>query len=478
MVVAACNGPVGDIRGATPVGYAQPILNPLTDETADPATIVDLSETPEEFEGQLLEVSGTYYQRQVVVCSTRPQLSPASWSLSDGEARIPAGGMDTFLQSLPSGRIDIVVVGRWLRWQGPVGCGRQAQVTEVWYLDVIDVISPNPITIAAFDPDAEAVTLEIDPPIQPPDPADGYPAPDETADTDPSIELTPIISVTMVVEPPESTGTPVLLPTPSATTIAQVNPTAMPTATLSETPAATPSSTATTDPNVSPTATSTSGDDPVTVDQEELPPGSIETAQLGTNEIHRWPFVITSTAVITVNIGSEIPLDASIAIRDPSGNIVAQQNNAQDGAPEILAAVPLTEVGTYDILIASENDVSGYYAILVLDQNSYTFVFNGTIGLGQTQSTNIRENNDHFWQFFGTAGETVTIRVTPTDTSNLFLRLFGPSGTIIIDFHNETAEGEVEEILNFILPDTGIYSLLIGEFSFGPSTYSITLTGG
>jgi hypothetical protein len=285
------------------------------------------------------------------------------------------------------------------------------------------------------------------------------------------------------------------LPTPSATTAGQSDPTATPTlanqttatATATNTnggiptatsAAGTPSATATTIPNASPNPTSTGGNGAITVDQEDLAPGSIESALLGDNEIHRWPFVITSTAVITVNIASEIALDAVITIRSPSGNIIAEQNKAQDGAPEILAAVPLTELGTYDILISSENDVSGYYAILVLDQDSYTFVFNGTLTIGQSQSTIMRETNDHFWQFYGTAGDIVTIRVTPSDNSDLFIRLFGPNDTLLVDFHDETSAGEIEEIISFTLPDTGIYSILIGEFSFGESAYSIALTGG
>jgi hypothetical protein len=463
------------LRGATPVGYLRPILNPLTEETAESVTISDLLESPEDYEGKILQVSGTYYQRQVVVCSSRSQLSPARWALSDSVQRIPAGGMADQLQSLPSGRIDIGVIGRWLRWQGPVGCGRQAQVTEVWYLDVLEVISPNPITIAAVGPQSGSETLEISPPIQPPDSTGGYPGPDEIGE--PSITLTPIISDTTPTELP---ATPVLLPSPSVTTAAEINPTpstavtAAPTSTSS---AATP--TVTTTPNATPDSDS----DEVTVDQIDLAHGSIETGELGLNEIHRWPFVITTTAVITINVASEIPLDADITIEDPSGNVIAKQNNAQDGAPEVLTDVSLTEPGTYNILISSENDTPGYYAILVLDalnKDYYTFVFNGTMEIGQSESTNILPNNDQFWQFIGTAGVQVTIRLTPNDSSDLFLRLYDVTGSLIegLELHNETEAGEVEEILSYTLPDTGFYSILVGEWLFGSASYSISISNG
>jgi hypothetical protein len=90
----------------------------------------------------------------------------------------------------------------------------------------------------------------------------------------------------------------------------------------------------------------------------------------------------------------------------------------------------------------------------------------------------MQEDNDHFWHVYGTAGETVTIRVTPSDSSDLFIRLFGPNDTLLVDFHDETGDGEVEEILSFTLPETGIYSILVGEFNFGRSDYSIELISG
>jgi hypothetical protein len=344
---------------------------------------------------------------------------------------------------------------------------------------VEQVVSPNPITIAAVGSDEGGVTVQPEPSE---DTSGGYPGLEETAESDePQISATEIVSGTDFPELPEPAGTPVLQqPTPSPTINSGGNVTATPTVTISNgggnaTPTVTPSAASPT-----PTATSTGGE-PVTVDQEDLPPGSIETAELGANEIHRWPFVITSTAVITINVASEIDLDIEITILDPSGAVVAQQNNAQGGSPEVLTAVSLSELGTYDILVTSENGETGFYAILVLDvldDDYYTFVFNNTLEVGQSETTTARPNNDHFWFFFGTAGEQVTIRVSPTDISDLFIRLFGPDDSLLVDFHNETGEGEVEELLSFTLTETGFYSLLLGELNFGASSYTISLISG
>ncbi len=499
FLAAACSSSNGELRGATPVGLNLPVANPLIDVEAETVTIEELAESPEEFDGMLLQVSGTYFSRPVVVCSTRPQLSPARWALSDGEVRIPASGLDARLEELPSGQIELTVFGRLLRWQGPVGCGRQAEVTEVWYLEVVEVISPNPITVAAVGTAEGGVSIEL----EPPETSGGYPGPGGTGESEgPQVSATGVVSGTNGSESPQPIGTPALAtpsPTsessstggypgpgsaasPSPTTAVATGPNT-PTITTSPggtnvTPTPTPGGPTT---SGSPAPTVTSGGnsgEPVTVDQETLPPDSIETAELMTNEMHRWPFVITSTTVITVNIATQLDLDAGIAIRDPSGNIVAQQNKSQDNSPEIMVAIPLNETGTYDILITNENNASGHYAILVLNDESYTFVFNGTLDKGQSESAELRENNDHFWNFFGTAGETITIRVTPADDSNLFIRMFGADATLVVDFHDETGSGEVEELLSFTLPDTGFYSILVGELNFGASNYMIALMNG
>ncbi|MFZ0543861.1 MAG: PPC domain-containing protein [Candidatus Promineifilaceae bacterium] len=499
VTAAACSGPGGDLRGATPAGYIRPAANPVAGETAELISIADLIETPEAYEDQVIEISGLYYQRQVVVCSTRPQYSPARWALSDGEQRVPIGALDDNLENLPSGQIEIAVIGRWLRWQGPVGCGRQAKVTEVWYLDVLEIVSPNPITIAAAGSGTGSTSIEIQPSIQPPILDGGYPGP-ETESEEPqggTITATLTISGTQPAGGvPGSAGTPILPPTPTTAnegtvgtatpTLPGVTPTPTTTTNNNATSTATsttstPSPTTTTNGSPAPTATATSGSGPTIVEQDELPSGSLETALLGPNEVHSWPFVITDTAIITVSIASEFDLDAVIMIQDPSGNIVAQQNDAQDGAPEILTEVPLGDPGTYNILITGENDSTGYYAILVtdgLDEDYYTFVFNGTIAIGDSRSVNERPNNDHFWHFYGEAGTIITIRVTPSDNADLFIRLFGPNDTLPVDFHNESSAGEAEEILSFSLPDTGFYSILVGELSFGAATYTISLTSG
>jgi hypothetical protein len=206
--------------------------------------------------------------------------------------------------------------------------------------------------------------------------------------------------------------------------------------------------------------------------------GSLETGLLEANEIHSWPFVVTTTTVITINVASAIELDVGITVRDSAGNTIAEQNSAQNGQAEILAGVLLPVADTYQILITAPPDTAGNYAILVNDDNSYTFVFQGTLNYGDSAGGTLLPMNDHFWNFDGTAGDEIVITTTPSDGSaDLFLRFFGADGVSLIRFHDEGQTGETE-ILTFTLPATGFYSLLVGEIEANAASYTIELALG
>jgi hypothetical protein len=205
---------------------------------------------------------------------------------------------------------------------------------------------------------------------------------------------------------------------------------------------------------------------------------SIETGRLAHNEIHRWTHEITSTTQLTVSLASDHLLDLSVSIVDADGRVIAQQNAAINGEPEILSGVTLMDPGIYDILVSSPSGDPGDYAILISDSESYPYIFQGTLRIGDIGDAVIASGSDHFWHFTGAAGQAISISVVPTGDADLFLNLFGTDGVTLIRFHDETVSGEPEQIIGYVLPDTGIYSLRIGEFNFGSGEYEIFLTEG
>lgn len=143
-----------------------------------------------------------------------------------------------------------------------------------------------------------------------------------------------------------------------------------------------------------------------------------------------------------------------------------------------MGGVTLIDPGIYDILVSSPTGEPGYYAILISDDESYPYFFQGTLLIDDIGNAVIARDSDHFWHFTGTAGQAISISVVPAGDSDLFLNLFGTDGVSLIRFHDETASGEPEQIIGYVLPDTGIYSLRIGELNFGSAEYEIFLTDG
>jgi hypothetical protein len=447
----------------------------------EPVTIADLTARPADFEGRYLSVSGRFRPAPVVVCETKRMRSPATWGMSEGEQAIAAAG--------PGGRIPVFrdeqpalsVTGYWRVWYGATGCGRQAPVGEVWYLDVDRLLSPNPVALV---PTAAAAGTTVG-------------LPDGTATSDgaePELTLTAVSTITIspplppeAITPPAGAATVDAYPAPGATTTSAPG---SPSVTAASTPSprasngtattATPSGTVTVPANVTsvPGATATTGaaGTPNIEDQIDLLPGSLETGFLVSNQIDRWPIVITATTAITVNLAAELGLDVAFQVRDSGGNILAEQDGGADGQPEFLEDITLPVAGAYELLVSSPNNGTGAYAILINSTESYSFRFQGTVSYGDTRDSEILAFNDHLWHFSGTAGVTITVAVTPAGNANMFMRLFGPDALILVDFHNETGAGEMET-LTFTLPESGFYSLVIGEFDYRAADYQISLTG-
>jgi hypothetical protein len=500
LLLISCQSNAGLLTGSSALGSVSSAEG-VVPQPAISVEIQELLDNPDRYEGAYLEVEGEYSQLEDTECDTKLQGSPAGWALrnSEGKKIFAAGAADLLQQAKLTGLI-LNVRGRWLRWQGPIGCGRDAETKAILYLDVSHFSSPNPIGRVDASPATEQSAQEGDEAISPVQsetgelPLEENPERGENSSTTPGaptsvneevsttepITVRPITPTQLVTtvrfEPTESSTLEVapertVSPVPIGATDAAVNTPEQAT----NTPAPSNSTTAaipTSESDVMSSATSRSLS---FSDEETLETGSLETAMLNSREIHRWPLVITNTNAITVNVASEIDLDVSISVRDPSGNTIAQQNDAHNGNPEVLGGVLLPSAGTYDIVISSANEVSGEYAILVNDIESYTFVFNGTLESGDLRSGIIRSQRDHFWSFTCMAGGRLSATVVPKDNSDLFMRLFGPDDKILIQLHNESGAGESEQLVSFSLADTGFYSLVIGELNFGPSAYEIDL---
>jgi len=135
----------------TPFAVAPPTSRA---SAADPIAIslAHLAANPELFEGTTLQLTGQYEQLPQLVCHRDPHPSPATWGIIGEGLLANATGHDAQLQSLLAEGQQLTAEGRWLRYNGPVGCGKSASAQEVWYLSVSRIVDPHPLARATSMP--------------------------------------------------------------------------------------------------------------------------------------------------------------------------------------------------------------------------------------------------------------------------------------------------------------------------------------
>jgi hypothetical protein len=489
---------------------------PIVVVSNDPVTVIldDLADDPAIFENEYLEITGQYSQMPLLICDTDPHPSPGQWGITDGSLLALAGGFDSQLRALQlEGRV-ITVAGRWRQWEGPVGCGKKAVQQSIWYLDVDRIISPSPLSdftstpvnIASLNGGAQETPADVqstplgtatpvaqtgptaDPALATPIPASsGTPSPLVTPSFTPFSLATPSPTVATATASAGNTatatsmssltGTPTAVATASPTAAAGSSPiaTSPPGSTVTPLPTVTPVTPLPTQP-VLPTATPATGGYFVTdqgpIDAEELIAG-----RLGNNEIHSWTHSLSSSDTITVAVAASPSSDVILSILDGSGNTVTEQNVAPAGDIEQISGLSLPSADDYKLQIRTANGNSASYAVMLLLSDSYDFVFQGILNNGDTSAGSLAADSDHFWFFQGGSGDSITITVIPDVSGDLFIELYGVNGQNISGFIDDGIGGEQEQLLDFMLPDAGMYSIRVGEYDFLPSGYQIELLG-
>lgn len=483
LLVVACQEQVTPTNTPRPVPT---IGRPPFD--APPVAALSLLRNPTDFQGLDLELSGAYKPLPLLVCGADRHVSPASWTITEGEIEILAGGFDQPLRELLDPGTEVVVQGRWQLWEGPVGCGRRAPVEKLWYLAVSDIILPNPLVSGG----AIAQLPEAEPGLQGtpglPDSPTEEPLVTQTALATQEADLTPLIATAT----PGSVASSTPPPTPTEETAVSRTPTSTPTTGATPTPSRTPTpagqatATSTNTPTVSPTqtspptATSANTATATTVAGEYTPIGyeDLVKRMISANASHTYRFVADSGDTVNVASAPSAGLDISIELIGPNGNTLQVRDTASAGQPESLGPYNLTTGGVHQVIIEA-GATSGHYAVVVqtLDALPY-IVFQGNINYGDTVSGGTPVDRDDMWNFIGSAGESITIEASATTSTDLILYVNGPD-SIELDFADEDLTvgppGD-QEIIELDLTEDGLYTIGVGEIDFNPIGYTLTLT--
>lgn len=473
IFLPSCREPQGSLRGPVPaIGTPENALaSVLGNVEVTSVSLADLLDDPGAYKDQYIRVTGIFRNQQTTPCEDEFLHSPATWFVGSGGLEMQAAGPSDQIPDLPDDEIQITVEGQWRRWVGLTGCGNEAIPAEVWYLKTSDIIFPEEVTLIPFGDILGQGTQLADGEIQVSPPSNGIPATlEQPGEPLPAATNTPLQSGTAPPSQPAYPG-PGLTQTP-----AQVPLTSIPTPTTTG-GLITPTPTSATGTAV-PTATTSPAPDGTgnLVSMPTLNLGSLEIGQLQDDVDHLWPYETSDVQIINLQIAPEPGLGITVTINDPNGQSIVEDETLQTGQTLILTDIPLTEPGTYEILIRSSPDSSGNYAILVGDDESYNFLFTGFLEDGDSFDAEMDAETDHFWHFTGEAGEVIDIVVTPNNVEDIFMRLFGPDGSPLVEFHDFEAGGEAEQLTDYSLNASGLYSLLVGENDFETAEYTIEFT--
>lgn len=213
----------------------------------------------------------------------------------------------------------------------------------------------------------------------------------------------------------------------------------------------------------------------ILADRGQIVPEELKADSLNAHEVHSRTFTTTVSQTIRLQVATDLETDATIVVVDENGTAVTGQNLAPTGEVEALLDLSLPQAGRYHVHVHAPDGTPGYYAMMLLDGDSYSFLFQGTLNYGSSAGVSLAAETDHFWHFSGNAGETVTVTIVPGNNEDMFIELYDPTGNWLGDFVDETGAGETESH-TYTLPSSGLYSVRTGEFDFRAGSYQVQLS--
>jgi hypothetical protein len=204
------------------------------------------------------------------------------------------------------------------------------------------------------------------------------------------------------------------------------------------------------------------------------------TSELDEDGEHIWVFDGTAGQEVSIVLTSlNDQLDVILDLRGPDGQELLSLDEGFAGDPEVAVGVPLPVTGEYQIIVHGFAGRGGAYS-LVLDEggeSTVNFYDAGDLTYGQSARNSLRQDEAHAWFFEGSAGDFVTIEVSPLDANlDLDLWLLDPDLNHVAVKDNFMA-GESEKIEEELRSD-GQYLVLVREFFGEPGEYEIHLNVG
>lgn len=208
-------------------------------------------------------------------------------------------------------------------------------------------------------------------------------------------------------------------------------------------------------------------------DAGDLTYGEARLETLQRQEAHAWFFEGKAGDQLSVRV---TPLDASLDLQvwllDQEVRRIAAADETLAGEPEAIDHV-LERDGQYILLIQDFNGESGSYEIAFGAAPVATPVSGGTLSYGDTIMGTVPPDAAVAWTFSALAGDVLDVTLWPTESaSDLILQLQGPNSLTVLDMDQSPAGGS-EVIDDFVISESGRWSLVIREFFGDAAGYQL-----
>ena len=208
----------------------------------------------------------------------------------------------------------------------------------------------------------------------------------------------------------------------------------------------------------------------------DLPYGSTRRESLQPNEAHIW-FVegrAGDEILLTVTPVDDY-LDLDVWLLDPDQKRLVMQDEFLSGEAESFAYI-LPRDGLHIVVVQDFFREAGEYEI-TLDVSSESYLITaGEISYNQTVSAELQLGRGTVWSFEGGEGDIINITAAPTiSESDLVISLRDANGEPAVQV-NETLAGNEEALGSYILTSSGVWSIIVQEYSDAGGNYTLTLT--
>ena len=479
-VSAACTG-----RAAVaPTPFPTPGPSPTPGGTGPIVlTVTELMSAPGLYRDSVIQVTGLLRKQPLIVCETKPNLSPAGWGLAEEGVLAPAGGFDQQIRSLLPDNLTVTAEGRWRQWTGLVGCGKGATQQEVWFLETSRILSPSPLAQVTLTPSSgvEIVAITETPAdiLLPTEEVAEFPTPTfEETPADPFSTVEPIAPASPTFDPliPLPTGTlpvtPLISPTAGGTLPAGGAPVTpgTPAAGLTGTPQPTITGTSPT-----PTTGAQSGNVVDKGDFLEESFGDFTISSLAGGTIDSWVIDLFEGESLNIYAAAPSPADIILSVLKDGQPIVNRQNSAPVGSPEVISNAPIRGEGVYEIQVLTVNSMSTDYVLVLSTDPESSVSLPGLILSGAPRSAvQMPAFGYHYWVFAANEGDQISITITPLANEDPIIYLYDSTGEEI-GYADDGFEGEADTI-ETTAETTGLHVISIEEAYSDPMRYDLVMT--